>query len=186
MVLADACRDTHVELIARLFRGVLGRSVGGCVVSGGCGDGRDSWARSGHRGTSCPPCSPHVSEESGEKPFSRLPPKKRHTLAAVGLSSCRRHAGPTRWECPTNARFYNTSQLSTHVADVTPPSLPDFSSTYSREGAAVQIAVLGGSILGDYISEQVVAYVGGSLFLVFAAGTLLNIVNETGAAGLLN
>jgi hypothetical protein len=32
----------------------------------------------------------------------------------------------------------------------------------------------------------VVAYVGGSLFLVFAAGTLLNIVNETGAAGLLN
>jgi hypothetical protein len=38
------------------------------------------------------------------------------------------------------------------------------------------LAVLGGSFLGTYISEKVIAYVGGTLFLVFAAATLVEIV----------
>ncbi|KAH8963811.1 hypothetical protein BDL97_04G031200 [Sphagnum fallax] len=43
-------------------------------------------------------------------------------------------------------------------------------------GVATVLAVLGGSFLGTYISEKVIAYVGGTLFLVFAAATLVEIV----------
>ncbi|KAL5999074.1 hypothetical protein ACLOJK_010024 [Asimina triloba] len=43
--------------------------------------------------------------------------------------------------------------------------------------AATLLAVLGGSFLGTFFSEKVIAYVGGSLFLVFAAVTLIEIVN---------
>jgi len=43
-------------------------------------------------------------------------------------------------------------------------------------GVATVLAVLGGSFLGTYISEKVIAYVGGALFLVFAAATLVEIV----------
>jgi len=42
-------------------------------------------------------------------------------------------------------------------------------------GAATVIAVLGGSFLGRYLSEKAVQYVGGSLFLVFAAATVYDI-----------
>jgi putative Ca2+/H+ antiporter (TMEM165/GDT1 family) len=42
-------------------------------------------------------------------------------------------------------------------------------------GVATVIAVLGGSFLGKYLSERTVQYVGGSLFLVFAAATLVDI-----------
>lgn len=43
-------------------------------------------------------------------------------------------------------------------------------------GVATVIAVLGGSILGNYLSEKVVQYLGGSLFLLFAVATLYDIV----------
>ncbi len=43
-------------------------------------------------------------------------------------------------------------------------------------GVATLIAVLGGSVLGKYLNEKVVQYVGGSLFLVFAGATVLDIV----------
>ncbi|KAK7406076.1 hypothetical protein VNO78_07693 [Psophocarpus tetragonolobus] len=43
-------------------------------------------------------------------------------------------------------------------------------------GVATLLAVLGGSLLGTYLSEKVIAYVGGVLFLVFAAVTLFEIV----------
>ena len=43
-------------------------------------------------------------------------------------------------------------------------------------GAATVIAVLGGSFLGKYMDEKTVQYVGGSLFLVFAAATLYDMV----------
>ncbi|CAK9271446.1 unnamed protein product [Sphagnum jensenii] len=43
-------------------------------------------------------------------------------------------------------------------------------------GVATVLAVLGGSFLGTYISEKVIAYVGGTLFLVFAAATLVEII----------
>ncbi|XP_058100312.1 GDT1-like protein 1, chloroplastic [Magnolia sinica] len=42
---------------------------------------------------------------------------------------------------------------------------------------ATLVAVLGGSLLGTFFSEKVIAYVGGSLFLVFAAATLIEIVS---------
>jgi putative Ca2+/H+ antiporter (TMEM165/GDT1 family) len=43
-------------------------------------------------------------------------------------------------------------------------------------GVATVVAVLGGSFLGNYLSERTVQYVGGSLFLVFAGATLLDII----------
>uniref|UniRef100_A0A7N0RBJ4 GDT1 family protein n=1 Tax=Kalanchoe fedtschenkoi TaxID=63787 RepID=A0A7N0RBJ4_KALFE len=42
---------------------------------------------------------------------------------------------------------------------------------------ATLLAVLGGSLLGTFLSEKIIAYVGGSLFLVFALVTLAEIVN---------
>ncbi|GLT90820.1 hypothetical protein SLE2022_087370 [Rubroshorea leprosula] len=44
-------------------------------------------------------------------------------------------------------------------------------------GVATLLAVLGGSLLGTFLSEKVIAYIGGSLFLIFAAVTLIEIVN---------
>ncbi|BDA43542.1 GDT1-like protein 1, chloroplastic [Coccomyxa sp. Obi] len=43
-------------------------------------------------------------------------------------------------------------------------------------GVATGIAVLGGSYLSRYISEKAVQYLGGTLFLVFAAATIFDIV----------
>lgn len=45
-------------------------------------------------------------------------------------------------------------------------------------GVATGIAVLGGSYLSRYISERAVQYVGGTLFLVFAAATIVEIVSK--------
>lgn len=42
---------------------------------------------------------------------------------------------------------------------------------------ATLLAVVGGSLLGTFLSEKVIAYVGGTLFLVFAVVTLIEIVN---------
>ncbi|CAA0838436.1 GDT1-like protein 1- chloroplastic [Striga hermonthica] len=44
-------------------------------------------------------------------------------------------------------------------------------------GVATLLAVLGGSFMGTYLSEKVIAYIGGVLFLVFAAITLIEIVS---------
>ncbi|KAL5816669.1 hypothetical protein ACOSQ3_025047 [Xanthoceras sorbifolium] len=43
-------------------------------------------------------------------------------------------------------------------------------------GVATLLAVLGGSLLGTFLSEKAIAYIGGGLFLVFAAVTLIEIV----------
>ena len=48
-------------------------------------------------------------------------------------------------------------------------------------GVATGIAVAGGSLLSNYLSERAAQYIGGSLFLVFAAATIFDIV--TGAHG---
>ncbi|KAL2902720.1 Protein PAM71 chloroplastic [Bienertia sinuspersici] len=43
-------------------------------------------------------------------------------------------------------------------------------------GAATLLAVAGGSLLGNFLSEKAISYVGGVLFLVFAGITLIEIV----------
>ena len=43
-------------------------------------------------------------------------------------------------------------------------------------GVATALAVTGGSLLKGRLSERTVSYVGGSLFLVFAATTIVDIV----------
>ncbi|KAL9230982.1 hypothetical protein vseg_006261 [Gypsophila vaccaria] len=43
-------------------------------------------------------------------------------------------------------------------------------------GVATALAVAGGSLLGTFLSEKVIAYVGGILFLVFAGITLIEII----------
>eukprot|EP01025_Chloroclados_australasicus_P048691 TRINITY_DN5524_c0_g1_i4.p1 TRINITY_DN5524_c0_g1~~TRINITY_DN5524_c0_g1_i4.p1 ORF type:complete len:229 (-),score=38.56 TRINITY_DN5524_c0_g1_i4:268-954(-) len=45
-------------------------------------------------------------------------------------------------------------------------------------GVATAVAVLGGSVLSQYVNEKTASYVGGSLFLVFAAATLVDIIKE--------
>ncbi|KAG8045728.1 hypothetical protein GUJ93_ZPchr0008g13147 [Zizania palustris] len=47
---------------------------------------------------------------------------------------------------------------------------------------ATLIAVLGGSLLGTFLSEKIIAYIGGSLFLAFAAVTLVEIHLVTAAS----
>ncbi|KAJ6812661.1 GDT1-like protein 1, chloroplastic [Iris pallida] len=42
---------------------------------------------------------------------------------------------------------------------------------------ATLLAVIGGSLLGAYFSEKVIAYIGGTLFLIFAVVTLVEIVS---------
>ncbi|XP_042066710.1 GDT1-like protein 1, chloroplastic [Salvia splendens] len=44
-------------------------------------------------------------------------------------------------------------------------------------GVATLLAVLGGSFLGTFLSEKTISYVGGTLFLVFALVTLVEIVS---------
>lgn len=44
-------------------------------------------------------------------------------------------------------------------------------------GVATLLAVLGGSLLGTFLSEKVIAYIGGVLFLIFAVVTLIEIVS---------
>ncbi|XP_078174688.1 GDT1-like protein 1, chloroplastic [Carex rostrata] len=48
--------------------------------------------------------------------------------------------------------------------------------TLAGHAVATLIAVLGGSLLGKILSEKAIGYVGGTLFLVFAAVTLVEIV----------
>jgi len=40
---------------------------------------------------------------------------------------------------------------------------------------ATSIAILGGGFLANYISEKLVGYLGGALFLVFAVATFLGV-----------
>ena len=43
---------------------------------------------------------------------------------------------------------------------------------------ATGLAVLTGDLIGEYLSEKVVAYAGGALFISFAVGTLIEIFEK--------
>jgi putative Ca2+/H+ antiporter (TMEM165/GDT1 family) len=50
-------------------------------------------------------------------------------------------------------------------------------------GAATALAVAGGSVLTKYVSPSVLQYIGGGLFLLFAASTLFDVAVEMSATG---
>ncbi|KAK3001814.1 hypothetical protein RJ639_021856 [Escallonia herrerae] len=62
------------------------------------------------------------------------------------------------------------------TSELTEEFRPAFTVT-NYELVTGKLAVLGGSLLGTFLSEKVIAYIGGALFLVFAAVTLVEIVN---------
>lgn len=74
------------------------------------------------------------------------------------------------------AEWGDKSFLATIALAAASDPLGVIAGAVTGHGVATVIAVLGGSFLGKYLSEKTVQYVGGSLFLVFAAATLLDIV----------
>ncbi|KAG5249387.1 GDT1 protein [Salix suchowensis] len=68
--------------------------------------------------------------------------------------------------------FFSTVALA---AASSPPGV--IGGALAGHGVATLIAVLGGSLLGTFLSEKAIAYIGGVLFLVFAAVTLVEIVS---------
>ena len=59
----------------------------------------------------------------------------------------------------------------------TKPHLPTgvASGAIVGHAAATLMAVIGGAILSKHISEKTIGYIGGSLFLLFAAATLAGV-----------
>lgn len=75
------------------------------------------------------------------------------------------------------AEWGDKSFFSTIALAAASSPLGVVSGAIAGHGAATLLAVLGGSFLGNYVSERVIAYVGGALFLVFAGATLVEILN---------
>ncbi|KAI4963106.1 hypothetical protein ZWY2020_019700 [Hordeum vulgare] len=69
--------------------------------------------------------------------------------------------------------FFSTIALA---AASSPPGV--IAGSLAGHGVATLIAVLGGSLLGTFLSEKIIAYIGGSLFLAFAAVTLVEIATS--------
>lgn len=75
------------------------------------------------------------------------------------------------------AEWGDKSFFSTIALAAASSPLGVIAGAFAGHAAATLLAVLGGSLLGTFLSEKVIAYIGGSLFLVFAAITVIEIVN---------
>ncbi|CAJ2650686.1 protein PAM71, chloroplastic [Trifolium pratense] len=74
------------------------------------------------------------------------------------------------------AEWGDKSFFSTIALAAASSPLGVIAGSLAGHGVATLIAVLGGSLLGTFLSEKVIAYIGGVLFLVFAAVTVFEIV----------
>ncbi|KAF7828202.1 protein PAM71, chloroplastic [Senna tora] len=75
------------------------------------------------------------------------------------------------------AEWGDKSFFSTIALAAASSPLGVIAGSLAGHGVATLLAVLGGSLLGTFLSEKVIAYIGGVLFLVFAAVTLFEIVS---------
>ncbi|CAK8539330.1 unnamed protein product [Lathyrus sativus] len=74
------------------------------------------------------------------------------------------------------AEWGDKSFFSTIALAAASSPLGVIAGSLAGHGVATLIAVLGGTLLGTFLSEKVIAYIGGVLFLVFAAITVFEIV----------
>ncbi|XP_051129256.1 GDT1-like protein 1, chloroplastic isoform X3 [Andrographis paniculata] len=75
------------------------------------------------------------------------------------------------------AEWGDKSFFSTIALAAAASPLGVIAGAFAGHGVATLLAVLGGSFLGTFLSEKAIRYIGGILFLVFAAVTFVEIVN---------
>ncbi|CAD6233509.1 unnamed protein product [Miscanthus lutarioriparius] len=74
------------------------------------------------------------------------------------------------------AEWGDKSFFSTIALAAASSPLGVIAGSLAGHAVATLIAVLGGSLLGTFLSEKIIAYIGGSLFLAFAVITIVEIV----------
>lgn len=76
------------------------------------------------------------------------------------------------------AEWGDKSFISTIALAAAKPPLGVVGGAIAGHGIATALAVLGGSLVGKYVPEKAVGYAGGTLFLVFAAATFMDLLQQ--------